>query len=135
MSYAHNKHYEWVESALKVKCSPLGKEVANILGYVGCGIYNAPINPEKVKWGDDYCVEVNWSKELANWDFRGLTQLVIECHRRMIRVSIEPNMKNLKLMFWQRHSRTGGISERLPDIEAMIEMQDREFGRKTNVDE
>lgn len=31
MSYAHNKHFEWIESAHKVKCSDLGKEVANIL--------------------------------------------------------------------------------------------------------
>ena len=41
MSYAHDKHYEWIESAYNVKCSDLGKQVANILGYVGLGIYQA----------------------------------------------------------------------------------------------
>lgn len=39
MSYAHDKHYGWIESAYYVKCSDLGKQVANILGYGGRCIY------------------------------------------------------------------------------------------------
>jgi hypothetical protein len=134
MSYAHNNHYEWVESAYKLKCSPLGKEVANILGYVGRGIYNAPINTSKINWADDYCIQVSWSTGLSNFDFKTLTELVIECHRRMIRVTIGPNMKNLKIQFWQRHSRTGSMSKRMPDIEEMIEMLDASRGYQNNVE-
>lgn len=37
MSYAHNDHYKWIETNESVKCSELGKEVANILGFVGEG--------------------------------------------------------------------------------------------------
>lgn len=130
MSYAHDDHYEWIESAYKVKCSPLGKEVANILGYVGRGIYNAPFKTKRVDWQDPYCITVNWEHDMANWDGCALTNLVIECHRRMVRVSISPNMRTMRLMFHLRHSREGRISERLPDIEEMVAIQDKHWGRK-----
>lgn len=130
MSYVNNEHYLWIESNCKVKCSPLGKTVANILGYVGGGIYNAPINSHKVDWNDNYCLEVAWEGSLANWDFRKLTLLVVECHRRLIRVEISPlNFRNIKLMFWKRETRDreAGTSARLPDIEEMIALQDAEW--------
>lgn len=133
MSYAHDKHYEWIESAHNVKCSDLGKQVANILGYVGRGIYNAPFKTEKVDWANTRCIEVNWGKSMANWDGCYLTNLVIECHRRMVRVSIGPNMRTMKIQFWQRKSRTGSMGERLPDIEEMVKSQDEEWGRITTV--
>ncbi len=47
-SYAHDKHYQWVEQCTKTICSPLGKEVANVLGFVGNGLYNSPIRVEKL---------------------------------------------------------------------------------------
>ena len=129
MSYAHNSHFEWVESAYKIKCSDLGRQVANILGYVGRGIYNAPFKTEKVDWGNPRCIEVNWGQSMANYDGSQLTDLIIECHRRMIRVLIQPNMRTLKIMFWQRKSRTGRLFERIPDIEEMIIKQDEQWGR------
>ena len=131
MSYAHDKHYEWIELAYKVKCSDLGKQVANILGYVGQGIYNAPFKRDTVDWTNKEWIEVNWRKSMANWDGCALTNLIIECHRRMIRVSIQPNMRTMKIMFSQRKSRTGSMIERLPDIEEMVKSQDEEWGRIT----
>jgi hypothetical protein len=132
MSYAHNDHYKWIESNYGVKCSDLGKEVANILGFVGGGIYNAPIRTEKIDWTDDYCIEVNWEGSLPNYDFSRLTYLVIECFERMIRVSIEPcNFRNLKLRFWRRKTRdlNAGLSERLPTLQHMINVQNELYGR------
>ncbi len=130
MSYANNDHWKWVESSYKIKCSDLGKEVANILGFVGRGIYNAPFNTKKVDWTNNQWIEANWEQSMANFDGRQLTELVIECHRRMIRVSVQPcSPRHMKLMFWQRQSRTGDMSHRLPDIEEMIKIQDAEWGR------
>lgn len=129
MSYAHDKHYEWIESAYNVKCSDLGKQVANILGYVGRGIHNAPFKTKKVDWANPQYIEVNWGKSMANWDGCALTNLIIECHRRMIRVSIQPNMRTMKILFFQRNSRAGSMSERLPDIEEMVKSQDEQWGR------
>ena len=131
MSYAHNEHFEWIESAYDVKCSEIGKQVANILGYVGRGIYNAPFNTKKVDWTHPICIEVNWGQSMANYDGCQLTNLIIECHRRKVRVSIQPNMRTLKIMFWQRSSRTGSMFERMPDIEDMIKSQDEQWGRQS----
>ena len=129
MSYAHFEHYQWIERACNVKCSNLGIKVANILGYVGNGIYNAPINYRKINWEDDYYIGVNWNSPMSNWDFPELTKLVIECHRQMIRVSIAPNMRSIKITFHQRKTRdkNAGTMKRLPDIEEMIEMRDKDF--------
>ncbi len=129
MSYAHNNHYEWIEKCYNLKCSELGKEVANIIGWVGRGIYNAPCDTKKINWTDNHCIELNWSQALANYDGQQLTDLVIECHRRMIRVSIQPNMRYLKMMFWKRTTRSfqESIFARMPDIEYMIQKRDEYF--------
>jgi hypothetical protein len=130
MSYAHNDHYKWIEENYNITCSPLGKEVANIIGFIGGGIYNAPCNVEKVDWNNNIRIELNWGKSLANYDGQQLTDLVIECHRRMIRVSIEPNMRYIRMTFHQRITRSfeASISKRMPDIETMISMRDSAFG-------
>lgn len=132
MSYAHNDHYKWIESNYNLKCSVIGKEVANILGYVGSGIYNASFDTKKVDWTHPTRIELNWKHPMANWDFCELTKLVIECHRRMIRVQIEPNMRYIKMRFHQRFSRNlkDGFSTCLPDIEDMIRMRDEAYGIK-----
>ena len=63
--YAHFNHYEWVEGRTGKICSPLGRKVANILGYVAGGIYNAPINHKKIEWDDPYCISLAWRGELS----------------------------------------------------------------------
>ena len=130
--YAHNCHWEWIQKMRpEHTMSELGKEVANILGYVGRGIYNAPINHRKIDWEDPYVIEVCWSRSMANWDFPSLTELVIECHRRMIRVEIEgATVRRIRMLFHQRTAREGSTTTRLPDIEEMIKRQDEFFGRK-----
>jgi len=128
--YAHNDHWEWVERATGQKMSELGKVVANVLGYVGRGIYNCPIAHRRIDWTDEYCISVVWShRGMANWDFPELSLLVIECHRRMLRVEIEAaTVGRLRLLFHQRHTRSGSTSERLPTIEDMIRYRDRDWG-------
>jgi hypothetical protein len=128
MSYAKEIHYKWVESATGQKCSPLGRQVANILGYAGRGIYNAPVNVKRVDWSDEYCLDVVWSGDMANWDFPQLSLLWVECHRRMLRVCIDGCAPGrLRLRFHQRKTREGCGMERLPDCEEMIAMIDREW--------
>lgn len=138
--YAHDDHWKWIEERLRYAdrstvISPLGKEVANVLGYVGNGIYNAPIKPLKTNWSDKYCIEVNWRGGLATYDSPGLTWLVLECHRRMLRVEIEPcNFNLMRLCFWQRQ-RTGSGAERMPDIQEMIQINESNWARVKNDNE
>jgi hypothetical protein len=121
--YAHNNHWQWVEGATGQEMSELGKNVANIIGFVGGGIYNAPIKAQSVDWTHPERIEVNWSGELCNYDFMTLSALWIACHRSIIRVSISvATFGILKLKFWQRSQREGDIFKRLPDCEAMIEL-------------
>lgn len=130
MSYAHNNHWEWIAGNTRQPISDLGKAVANVLGYVGRGIYNAPINVDRVDWTDERYIVVTWSGPMANWDFPTLSLLWIECHRRMLRFELSACApRRLKLEFWQRKSREGSTSARMPDCEEMIQMVDREFMR------
>lgn len=97
------------------------KRVVDILGIVGCGIYNAPINPDKIDWKYGFHgVSVVWQRELATWDFGQLTMLVLLCHEARIRCSIEGSgPRNIRLSFWQRKE-AGGMAERHPNIEEAV---------------
>ena len=121
-------HADWVHRNTKQKMSDLGKTVSNILGYTGGGIYNCPINVRKTDWTDPFYISVMWGRYMSNWDFMELSRLWAVCHRKMIRVTINPcTPTHLKLEFWQRSKRSGSISERLPDCEEIIKLIDSEF--------
>ncbi len=132
-SYAQMDHAHWVHKATRQVLSPLGAQVANILGFAFGGIYNAPINHSKQNWTDEYHISITVGVSgghLCNWDFPALSLLWIECMRRMVRVEIKPcNPQYLRLEFWQRKTRTGSTSERLPDIEEIVAMVDEMQGR------
>lgn len=133
--YAHNDHYKWLlkkdgKLSSGRDISELGKTVANLLGFVGRGLYNCPIKHNSVEWDDDRYIKVVWSRSMSNWDFLGLSLLWVECHRRMLRVTISGVAPGrISLEFWQRKTREGGTAERLPDCEEMIAMVDKSFGR------
>lgn len=132
IGYAHNDHHHWVARHTKQTLSPLGIEVANLLGYVGGGIYNAPINHRRVNWEDDFCVSVVWNRDLTNWDRCDLSLLWVECMRRMLRFEIEAAAPGrLRLIFHKRHTRdmSAPLYKRIPDCEQMIQMVDAHFGR------
>jgi len=121
MSYARMDHAEWVRKDARVaNMSALGEKVANIVGIVGRGIYNAPINVSKVNWTDPRRVEVKWRGEMATFDFGMLTMLVLLCHEARVRVSIEgcgPHL--LRMAFFQRKAE-GGAAERHPSIDEAV---------------
>ncbi len=122
---------DWVESAERVKCSPLGREVADILGQVFRGLYHLEHcgGFSKTDWANTRFVEVRISGQLATYDAHALTDLVILCHDRRIRLEINPNMRTLLLRFHQRRSRSGGsVWERHPTIEAAIESTRKTIG-------
>lgn len=110
---------DWIELSLKKGTSPLGRNVADLLGDVFKGIYHLQNSAlKKVKWDDDYCIEFTLYGELSTVDFNLLTILVVLAHDRMIRVTIRGvGPGYMRLMFHQRTKRTGSISERYPTIE------------------
>ncbi len=84
------------------KLNPFQQRVFTILGIVGGGIYNAPIEWDSVVWRHPRMVHLNWRSELATVDFSGLTTVVLLCHDARIRMSINANMRFLGLGFHER---------------------------------
>lgn len=107
------------------KISPLGREVADILGQVWRGLYHIDGKAvERVDWSDPYCIFINIrNPQLATWDFNILTTLVVLCHDRMIRMEIDgiaPRMT--QFLFHQRKVRDGDNTQRHPTMEEAIEI-------------
>ena len=120
---------DWIKSAFEVELSPLGRNVADLLGDVFFGIYHLDHKAlRRVDWGNDHhiCFSLGWH-QLSTFDTDELTRLVVLCHDRMIRCSIEARThKHLGLIFHQRQNRNGDFYERHPTIEHAIEKIRRE---------
>ena len=114
----------WIKNSLKKEMSPLGESVADLLGDVFLGIYHLDFKAlNRVCWEDDYVVIFVYRGDLATVDFNQLTRLVVLAHDRMLRISIEGvGPGYMKLIFHQRHKRTGSMSERCPTIEEHIKL-------------
>lgn len=87
------------------------------------GVYNLPINWEKVDWrfGNGVSFTIRADNGLATWDFDNLTRLVIGAHDECIRVEIEPKtFRHLRINMWPRLARTGSMFQRYPTMEAAI---------------
>lgn len=107
------------------KISPLGREVADILGQAWSGLYHVDGKAlERVDWSDPYCISINMrSPQLATWDFNTLTVLVVLCHDRMVRMQIDGIGPRLtQFAFHQRKRRDGSSTERHPTMEQAIDM-------------
>lgn len=140
MSYNRMDHAGWVEDNNRAGNQIYGKrrsykpapekltrfqaKVMDILGMVGGGIYNAPINWEKVNWGTGIRgseMFVPWRDgRMATFDFYPLTNLVLLCHEARIRCEIRAKAAgHFELSFFQR-SHEGGIAGRHPNIEEAV---------------
>lgn len=114
---------DWLKYSLKIEnMSPLGEAVGDLLGAIYRGIYHISSRAlEKVDWTDTYHIAIILGPDLSTVDRNNLTELVVLCHDRMIRCSIEGvGPRYMRLRFHQRKVRTGCISERYPTIEQAI---------------
>lgn len=93
-SYNRMPHWDWVESGYKVKCSPLGRRVAFILGMTFGGIYNAPVPYKIVKWDrpNGIIVPLSSGRHMATFDNNSLTTLVMMAHELAIRVEVRTRL-------------------------------------------
>lgn len=139
MSYARMDHAAWVESnnaagnhiyahrrnyvPVPEKLSDFQAKVADIVGMVFGGVYNAPINWSKVEWkyGGGVSFVLDGRRELSTFDFGYLTKFVFLCHAARIRGSIEPGgLHSLRLSFFPR-SHDGETHGRHPNLDEAIE--------------
>lgn len=114
---------EWLPNKVQETMSPLGREVADIIGQVFMGIYHIDREITKVDWANPNWIEFCHYGELSTFDYCNLTSLVVLCHDRCIRLSISPaSPRVLRLMFHLRTARDGEINSRHPTIEKHIEI-------------
>lgn len=111
---------DWIKSSLKIEPSELGCQVADILGQVFRGIYHIEKPVQKVDWTNKRWIEICLFGSISTFDFQHLTELVILCHDRCVRLEITGAApKYLRLMFHQR-KREGNMTMSHPTIDQAI---------------
>jgi hypothetical protein len=100
---------------------------------VGGGIYNAPINVNRVDWSDADVVAVVWRGELATYDGNRLTNLVLLCHAAKIRCSIEGVGPGFVRLLFHRRQAEGGVCSRHPSMEEALRSFDVATGPEHRV--
>lgn len=106
MSYYSMPHFDWLGDR-HGEISDFGREVAYIVGVTFGGIYNAPIEHGRTKWSDERAMNVIVARDLATWDFDGLTKLVLLAHDMCVRVDIQPAIQ------WYRWNADAEESQRV----------------------
>lgn len=121
--YANMDHGRWLEANLKRKLTPYQHRVANVIGIVAGGIYNAPINWKSADFdlAGRRGVAVNWMMgEFATTDFNALTMLVFLAHEERIRIAVKPiTTRYMKILFFERKA-DGNNSQRHPSLDEAI---------------
>ncbi|KKN03232.1 hypothetical protein LCGC14_1109860 [marine sediment metagenome] len=99
----------WIEERGWSQMSPLGRQVADILGYCWSGIYHLEDRYlREVEWGDPHQMVIRFRGELATYDFSHLTELVLLAHREGIRIAVAPKSNwTLELRFSRRYGGLG----------------------------
>lgn len=113
---------DWLRGCRIANISPLGAQVADLLGDLFVGLYHLE-GAEKVDWANDHHIEVRVVyKEFATFDTNLLTKLVFLAHDRCLRVSVNPRSPQALTLLFHQRQRTGGIWERHPTIEQALAM-------------
>lgn len=142
MSYATMDHAGWVESnnrglnqinakrrgfkPVPEQLSPFQAKVMDICGMVGGGIYNAPINWDKVEWGAGASasfgmVIVPWRDgRMATFDARELTWLVLLCHEARIRCDVRAQAHGYFQLIFHQRGHDGHMFARHPNIDEAV---------------
>lgn len=118
---------EWIQETIYAKgqtiqMSPLGRDVADLLGELFYGIYHISQKAlGKVDWNNEYWIEITIGYQgYSTTDFDNLTRLVFLAHHLAIRVSIEAAARqHIKLIF-HRRERYGDYSRRHPFLEEAV---------------
>jgi hypothetical protein len=91
----------------------------DVLGIAGGGIYNAPINWNRVEWSDR-ALSLTWARSLATWDFRQLTLLVFGMHTARLRCEIDAAARGYFRFHISPRRPDGGMADRHPDLDEAV---------------
>lgn len=116
---------DWVEKALGVKVSALGRSVADLLGELFRGIYN--MNQKHLRetaWDKEDIIQVHVAfADWSTYDFDNLTRLVFLAHHRALRVEMRPMAKShMRLRFSQRQRLDRAFYEYHPGLQEAVNL-------------
>lgn len=110
----------WPRQCRITKISPLGEQVADLLGDLFVGLYHLD-GAGKVDWANALYIEVRVShKDWATFDSNLLTKLVFLAHDRCLRASINPRSPQALTLLFHQRQREGGVWERHPTLEQAV---------------
>ncbi len=126
MKYAGS---DWLEKSIKhiaPKCgpiSPFGKDVADLLGELFCGIYHIDNRSlAKARWDNNYVIFISIGyKDWSTYDSANLTRLVFLAHHMAIRVELQPSRYGYMRILFHLRTRSGNSSERHPTLDEAVE--------------
>jgi hypothetical protein len=119
---------EWLQAQLKyvhpeITLSPLGVNVANLLGELFLGLYHLDHKAlYRAEWDNTHhiIVSIGW-QDWSTVDFDKLTRLVFLAHWMALRVNLEGSKSHyIRLMFHQR-SRLGDSYQRHPTLDEAVQ--------------
>ena len=114
---------DWIEYSAKKPMSPLGKEVADVLGAAFKGIYHISRVAHNTDWTNPHFIRVALDRGLYTFDSNELTTLVVLSHDRMLRMEINScNFRHVELVFHPRKERYGSTMTRMPFMEDHIDI-------------
>jgi hypothetical protein len=109
--------------------NPFQCRAITILGVIGGGIYNAPIEWDSVCWHHPEMLRLNWRHSMSTFDFSELTVAVLLAHDAAIRLSITPKMRWLEIVMHERRPRQpgDGSCQGHPTVDEAVERHRRRF--------
>lgn len=111
------------------KLNPFQRRVMTIVGIIGGGVYNAPVEWNSVSWRHPRMLFLTWNSSLSTVDYSDLTTAVLLAHDAAIRLQVAPHMRNLQLGFHERERHVEGMrqSEGHRPLEAAVEAHRKRF--------
>lgn len=105
------------------------QEAEDFFGKIFGGNHHIP--GEVKQFGDGWAV--NYSGDLATFDYNHLTKIVLLAHDECVRASIQPaGARNVKIAIWKR-KREGSTFERHPSLDdAVTQLRDYYFKLKAD---
>jgi hypothetical protein len=111
----------WLRQCRITELSPLGEQVADLLGDLFVGLYHLE-GAASLDWANDHHIEVRVvHKDWASFDSNLLTKLIFLAHDRCLRVSLNPRSHHAMTLLFHQRKREGGVWERHPTIEQALE--------------
>jgi hypothetical protein len=117
----------WIKDSLKYweigsEISPLGRDVANLLGELFVGIYHVDTKMlRRVDWSNDQHIEISlgW-KSFSTYDSDYLTRLVFLAHHMALRVELSASTHHYVKLLFHRRKRGGAWHQRHPTLDEAV---------------